>query len=41
MDEREDKLFHDRLSDLMKGVQRDWTVRFTFFLDERQQVIAK
>ena len=41
MDEREDKLFHDRLSDLMKGVQRDWTVRFTFFLDERQQAIAK
>ena len=41
MNEREEKLFNDRLEDLVKGVQRDWTARFTFFLDERQQALAK
>lgn len=41
MDERDEKLLEDRLQDLVKGVQRDWTARFTFFLDEGQQAIAK
>ena len=41
MNEREEKLFNDRLSDLIKSVQRDWTARFTFFFDERQQALAK
>ena len=37
----EEKLFYDRLSDLVHGVERDWTARFTFFLDERQQALAQ
>lgn len=40
MSDREEKLFYDHLSDLIRGVQRDWTVRFTFFFDERQQALA-
>ena len=41
MEKHEEKLFYDRLSDLIHGVERDWTARFTFFLDERQQALAK
>ncbi len=41
MNEREEKLFYDRLSDLIESVQRNWTARFTFFFDERQQALAK
>jgi len=40
MDNGEEKLFYDRLSDLVHSVERDWTARFTFFLDERQQALA-
>lgn len=40
MIERDEKLFYDRLSDLIKAVQRDWEARFTFFFDERQQALA-
>ena len=41
MDEREEKLFYDHLSDLVHSVERNWTARFTFFLDERQQALAE
>ena len=41
MNDREEKLFYDRLSDLVESVQRSWTARFTFFFDERQQALAK
>ncbi len=40
MDNGEEKLFYDRLSDLVHRVERDWTACFTFFLDERQQALA-
>ncbi len=40
MEKQEEKLFYDRLSDLVHSVERDWTARFSFFLDERQQALA-
>ncbi len=37
MEKPEEKLFYDRLSDLVHSVERDWTARFSLFFDERQQ----
>lgn len=37
----EEKLLYDRISDKIDAVERDWCVRFTSFLDERQQALAE
>ncbi len=38
--DKEEKLFCDHLSDMLRDVERNWTARFSFFLDERQQALA-
>lgn len=37
---KEDKIFFDKLEDWARIVQKNWTERFSFFLDERQQAAA-
>lgn len=38
---KEDKLFFDKLADWVHIVQKNWTERFSFFLDQRQQAAAE
>ena len=38
---KEDKLFFDKLADWIHIVQKNWTERFSFFLDQRQQAAAE